>query len=92
MKNSHSNPIRPRKGSYLRSRVARTTLKIMALIAELSMRKAETIRLEQTIEDKKTELSVMEQNLEKGLPPSEDVEKELERDYRRLEKVKHPRT
>ncbi|XP_030072255.1 coiled-coil domain-containing protein 146 [Microcaecilia unicolor] len=64
------------KMSDLQRKIKDTTRKMMALIAELSMKQAKTIKLQQEVRDKEQFVETCYARLEQGLPPSEETEQE----------------
>lgn len=60
----------------LQEKIKRTTQKMMALIAELSMNQAGAIKLQQEMRDKEQFLIYITSRLQKGLPPPKEVENE----------------
>ncbi|XP_061438083.1 coiled-coil domain-containing protein 146 [Rhineura floridana] len=65
-----------KKMNGLQEKIKSTTQKMMALIAELSMKQAYAIKLQQEMRDKEQFLMCISSRLEKGLPPPKDVETE----------------
>ncbi|XP_048355860.1 coiled-coil domain-containing protein 146 [Sphaerodactylus townsendi] len=65
-----------KKMNKLQEKIKDKTQKMMALIAELSMRQAVAIKLQQEMRDKEHFLMSITSRLEKGLPPPKAVETE----------------
>ncbi|XP_053262677.1 coiled-coil domain-containing protein 146 [Podarcis raffonei] len=65
-----------KKMNGLQEKIKSTTQKMMALIAELSMKQAHAIKLQQEMRDKEQFLMTITSRLEKGLPLPKDVETE----------------
>lgn len=49
---------------------------MMAVVAELSMRKAECMGLQQEMKEKELQLDLCQKRVEQGLPPSDSIENE----------------
>lgn len=49
---------------------------MMAVVAELSMRQAECMTLQQEMKDKELQLDLSQRRVEQGLPPSDNTENE----------------
>uniref|UniRef100_A0A8D0GWM7 Coiled-coil domain containing 146 n=1 Tax=Sphenodon punctatus TaxID=8508 RepID=A0A8D0GWM7_SPHPU len=60
----------------LQRKIKNTTQKMMALIAELSMKQAIAIKLQQEARDKEQFLMTVSSRIEKGLPPPEEIKEE----------------
>ena len=56
-----------------------TTRKMMALVSELSMNQAETMKLQQEASDKRSAVEDGYRRLDMGLPPSDDADIEWQR-------------
>uniref|UniRef100_A0A670J3E0 Coiled-coil domain containing 146 n=1 Tax=Podarcis muralis TaxID=64176 RepID=A0A670J3E0_PODMU len=65
-----------KKMNGLQEKIKSTTQKMMALIAELSMKQAHAIKLQQEMRDKEQFLMTITSRLEKGLPLPKEVETE----------------
>uniref|UniRef100_A0A8C4VMX0 Coiled-coil domain containing 146 n=1 Tax=Gopherus evgoodei TaxID=1825980 RepID=A0A8C4VMX0_9SAUR len=60
----------------LQQKIKEKTQKLMALIAELSMKQAITIKLQQEMRDKEQFLLTVSSRIERGLPPPKETETE----------------
>lgn len=60
----------------LQAQIRERTHKMMAVVAELSMRQAECMTLEQQMKEKELQLDLCHRRVEQGLPPSDNVENE----------------
>ncbi|XP_034143838.1 coiled-coil domain-containing protein 146 isoform X2 [Esox lucius] len=63
----------------IQGRIKETTRRMMAVVAELAMRQASAMTLQQELKDRELFLDTCYQRLEQGLPPSEDLELECQR-------------
>ncbi|XP_067420622.1 coiled-coil domain-containing protein 146 [Emydura macquarii macquarii] len=63
-----------KKMNELQQKIKDKTQKMMALIAELSMKQAITIKLQQEMRDKEQFLLTVSSRIEKGLPPPKETE------------------
>ncbi|CAL8318559.1 unnamed protein product [Lota lota] len=75
--------------NVLRSQSNATNQRLMAVAAELSMRQAQALALEQEVRERHQQVEVCERRLEQGLPPCLEVEEEwmrLLRDRKRRQK------
>ena len=61
---------------------------MMAMVSELSMQQAEALKLQQTVKGKESDLEQCYMRMEKGEPPSD----EIEREYLRTIRDEHRRT
>ncbi|XP_029472890.1 coiled-coil domain-containing protein 146 [Rhinatrema bivittatum] len=64
------------KVNDLQRKIKDITRKMMAVIAELSMKQAKTIKLQQEVRDKEQFVEACYARIEQGLPPSEETEQE----------------
>lgn len=60
----------------LQAQIRERTHKMMAVVAELSMRQAECMTLEQQMKEKELLLDLCHRRVEQGLPPSDNIENE----------------
>ncbi len=60
----------------LQAQIRERTRKMMAVVAELSMRQAECMTLQQEMKDKELQLDLCQRRVEQGLPPSDNTENE----------------
>ncbi|KAG1953245.1 coiled-coil domain-containing protein [Pimephales promelas] len=65
-----------KKVNELQAQIRKRTHKMMAVVAELSMRQAECITLQQQLKENELQLDLCQRRVEQGLPPSDDIEKE----------------
>lgn len=72
----------------LQAQIRKRSRKMMAVVAELSMRKAECMGLQQEMKEKELQLDLCQKHVEQGLPPSDSIENEwlrhLQDQHRRL--------
>ncbi|KAK2892683.1 hypothetical protein Q8A67_012671 [Cirrhinus molitorella] len=68
-----------KKVNELQAQIRERTRKMMAVVAELSMRQAECMTLQQEMKDKELELDLCQRRAEQGLPPSDSIENEWRR-------------
>lgn len=77
-----------KKVNELQAQIRKRSRKMMAVVAELSMRKAECMGLQQEIKEKELQLDLCQKHVEQGLPPSDSIENEwlrhLQDQHRRL--------
>ncbi|XP_076153576.1 coiled-coil domain-containing protein 146 [Alosa pseudoharengus] len=62
-----------KKMRSLQGRIKESTQSLMALVAELSMRQASTMTLQQQLREREQEVEMCQRRLEQGLPPSPDT-------------------
>ncbi|KAK3102624.1 hypothetical protein FSP39_012745 [Pinctada imbricata] len=60
----------------LQARIKDTTRKMMAMVSELSMNQANALKLQQGLKEKEAELEQCYIRMEKGEPPSDEIEHE----------------
>uniref|UniRef100_A0A672QVM6 Coiled-coil domain containing 146 n=1 Tax=Sinocyclocheilus grahami TaxID=75366 RepID=A0A672QVM6_SINGR len=65
-----------KKVNELQAQIRERTRKIMAVVAELSMRQAECMTLQQEMKEKELQLDLCQRSVEQGLPPSDNIENE----------------
>ncbi|KAK7149548.1 hypothetical protein R3I94_009007 [Phoxinus phoxinus] len=65
-----------KKVNELQAQIRERTHKMMAVVAELSMRQAECMTLEQQMKEKELQLDLCQRRVEQGLPPSDNIENE----------------
>ncbi|XP_058628697.1 coiled-coil domain-containing protein 146 isoform X2 [Onychostoma macrolepis] len=65
-----------KKVNELQAQIRERTRKMMAVVAELSMRQAECMTLQQEMKDKELQLDLCQRRVEQGLPPSDNIENE----------------
>ncbi|CAM4566038.1 unnamed protein product [Leuciscus chuanchicus] len=65
-----------KKVNELQAQIRERTHKMMAVVAELSMRQAECMTLEQQMKEKELQLDLCHRRVEQGLPPSDNIENE----------------
>ncbi|XP_043092918.1 coiled-coil domain-containing protein 146 [Puntigrus tetrazona] len=65
-----------KKVNELQAQIRERTRKLMAVVAELSMRQAECMTLQQEMKDKELQLDLCQRRVEQGLPPSDNIENE----------------
>ncbi|XP_073694205.1 coiled-coil domain-containing protein 146 [Garra rufa] len=65
-----------KKVNEVQAQIRERTRKMMAVVAELSMRQAECMTLQQEMKDKELQLDLCQRRAEQGLPPSESIENE----------------
>ncbi|KAM4615636.1 coiled-coil domain-containing protein 146 [Polymixia lowei] len=83
-----------KKVNELRSRINDDTRRMMSLAAELSMKQATALHLQQEITEKQLQVDVCQQRLEQGLSPCAEMEEEWRRalrDKRRRQRDKQER-
>ncbi|NP_001076522.1 coiled-coil domain-containing protein 146 [Danio rerio] len=77
-----------KKVNELQAQIRKRSRKMMAVVAELSMRKAECMGLQQEMKEKELQLDLCQKHVEQGLPPSDSIENEwlrhLQDQHRRL--------
>jgi len=66
----------------LQSRIKDITRKMMAMVSELSMHQAGALKLQQEVKEKEAELEQCYMRMEKGEPPSDEIELEWMRTLR----------
>lgn len=66
-----------KKVNSIQAKIKNMTRQMMATVAELSMYQANALRLQQEVKDKEALLERYYVNMEKGLPPSVDIEHEF---------------
>ena len=66
----------------LQSRIKEVTRKMMAMVSELSMHQASALKLQQEVKEKEAELEQCYMRMEKGEPPSDEIELEWLRTLR----------
>jgi hypothetical protein len=74
--------------SGLQSRIKNMTRQMMAKVSELSMHQANALRLQQEIREREAAIELCYINMEKGLPPNA----EFERDWQRQVQVEEQRS
>ncbi|XP_050405069.2 coiled-coil domain-containing protein 146 [Patella vulgata] len=72
--------------NLVQSRIKDTTRKMMALVSELSMNQANSMRLQQHLKENEVELEQCYIRMEKGEPPSDEIENEWVRFLRDQER------
>ncbi|KAH9508117.1 hypothetical protein Btru_054756 [Bulinus truncatus] len=70
----------------IQARLKETTRKMMALVSELSMNQAQAMKLQQETKEKEAELEQCYIRMEKGEPPSQEMEMEWEKLMRDMER------
>lgn len=60
----------------LQAKIKETTRKMMALVSELSMNQANALKLQQNLKEKEADLEQCYIRMEKGEPPSDEIEGE----------------
>uniref|UniRef100_A0A673MAP2 Coiled-coil domain containing 146 n=2 Tax=Sinocyclocheilus rhinocerous TaxID=307959 RepID=A0A673MAP2_9TELE len=65
-----------KKVNELQAQIRERTRKMMAVVAELSMRQAECMTLQQEMKEKELQLDLCQRSVEQGLPPSDNIENE----------------
>ncbi|XP_048123334.1 coiled-coil domain-containing protein 146 isoform X2 [Alosa alosa] len=83
-----------KKMRSLQGRIKESTQSLMALVAELSMRQASTMTLQQQLREREQEVEMCQRRLEQGLPPSPDTHTHwlhTLRDQRRREREQRDR-
>ena len=60
----------------LQARIKDTTRKMMAMVSELSMNQANALKLQQNLKEKEGDLEQCYIRMEKGEPPSDEIEQE----------------
>ncbi|XP_046573953.1 LOW QUALITY PROTEIN: coiled-coil domain-containing protein 146-like [Haliotis rubra] len=65
-----------KKVNDVQARIKETTRKMMALVSELSMNQANAMKLQQQLRGQETELEQCYMRMEKGEPPSRDIERD----------------
>ncbi|XP_067248185.1 coiled-coil domain-containing protein 146 isoform X1 [Chanodichthys erythropterus] len=65
-----------KKVNELQAQIRERTSKMMAVVAELSMRQAECMTLQQEMKEKELQLDLCQRRVEQGLPPSDNIENE----------------
>ncbi|XP_056093282.1 coiled-coil domain-containing protein 146 [Rhinichthys klamathensis goyatoka] len=65
-----------KKVNELQAQIRERTHKLMAVVAELSMRQAECMTLEQQMKENELQLDLCQRRVEQGLPPSDNIENE----------------
>ncbi|XP_062373924.1 coiled-coil domain-containing protein 146 [Sardina pilchardus] len=70
---SHHTLQLAKKMRCLQGRIKEATQGLMALVAELSMRQASTMTLQQQLRERERELETSQRRLEQGLPPTPDT-------------------
>ncbi|XP_051543840.1 coiled-coil domain-containing protein 146 [Myxocyprinus asiaticus] len=65
-----------KKLNELQAQIRERTRKMMAVVAELSMRQAQSMTLQNEMKEKELQLDLCHQRLEQGLPPSDTIEQE----------------
>jgi hypothetical protein len=65
-----------KKVNTLQGQIKRMTRQMMAKVSELSVQQATAMRLQQEVKEKEAFLEAYYINMEKGLPPSADIERE----------------
>lgn len=73
-----------KKVNELQAQIRERTRKMMAVVAELSMRQAECMTLQQEMKEKELQLDLCQRRVEQGLPPSDNIENEWLRYLRDL--------
>ena len=66
----------------MQGKIKEVTRKMMAMVSELSMHQAQALKLQQEVKEKEADLEHSYLRLEKGEPPSVDVEREWLRKLR----------
>lgn len=64
------------KVNELQAKIKDTTRKMMAMVSEVSMNQANALKLQQNLKEKEGELEQCYIRMEKGEPPSEEIERE----------------
>ncbi|XP_076009275.1 coiled-coil domain-containing protein 146 [Genypterus blacodes] len=83
-----------KKVNELRSHLKDTNLRMMSVSAQLSVKQATALSLQQEIKDKELQMDVCQRRVEEGLPPSPEMEdewKKMLRDKRRRQRDKEER-
>lgn len=75
----------------LQSRIKSMTRQMMAKVSELSMHQANALRLQQEIRNREESLKLGYENMEKGLPPSAEIEHDWQRQKQVEEQRAHDR-
>lgn len=60
----------------LQFKIKDTTRKMMAMVSEVSMNQANAMKLQQSLKEKESELEQCYIRMEKGEPPSEEIERD----------------
>ena len=60
----------------LQAKIKDTTRKMMAMVSEVSMNQANALKLQQSLKEKEGELEQCYIRMEKGEPPSDEIERD----------------
>ena len=63
----------------IQAKIKDTTRKMMAIVSELSMNQASAMKLQTTVKEQEAHLEQCYIRMEKGEPPSEEIEREWEK-------------
>ncbi|XP_064633168.1 coiled-coil domain-containing protein 146-like [Lineus longissimus] len=84
-----------KKVNELQARIKDVTRKMMSYVSELSMKQAEALRQQQEVKEKEADIEQAYIRMEKGEPPSEEIEldwfKMLQREERRAREMEQMR-